>query len=137
MINKEIYKKYNFDNKDEAENIRNEEMWKQEMFKVYGVEGNPKAEKAYNLAWEYMYIKLNRLEAVEHLFAMYAEVIKDEIGDNMETEFIHASNGFENTICGLQGAMFTPSHEKVTVNRAKVTCPDCLTIINIWKKNGN
>jgi len=77
MINKEIYKKYKFDNKDEEENIRNEELWKREMFKVYGVEGNPKAEKAYELAWEYMYLKPNHSHAVEHLFAMYAEVIKD------------------------------------------------------------
>lgn len=55
------------------------------------------------------------------------------------TEHIHLSNGMDIT-CGYGGLRFSNFKAipyKITDDVREVTCPDCLTIINIWKKNGN
>lgn len=54
-------------------------------------------------------------------------------------DFIHFSNGASIT-CGYGGLRFANFKRipyPITEFVDEVTCPDCLTIINIWKKNGN
>ncbi len=48
---------------------------------------------------------------------------------------VHRANGFTETVCGIDFNTTVPC--MMTNVTKKVTCPDCITILEIWMKNKN